>query len=439
MIPNRAFALAMLGPLALAIAALIEPSLVWPMIATDLGIALYAIVDAGLAWPRRISVRRTAPEVLSMGRAHGVTLALRVRGRRGLRVRITDDLFDDAEQTGLPAETQLEPNRWCTVEYRIKPTRRGAYRLGAHHVRHTSPLGLWTRQYRIPAEHEIRVYPDIEAVRAFEVLARKDRELALLRASRRRGGESEFECLREYQRDDEFRAIDWRATARRSKLITRQYQREQNQSLMFMLDAGRLMTAQSQGISLYDHALNAALMLAHVAVRGGDNVGVMRFADDVVGYVGPKSGRRATHRLVQASFDVHPTMVETNFPRAFEQLGCRLRKRSLILIFTQVIDSVSAESLVRSIRALQPRHLPVCVLFRDVDIERLAQPTTPLYGRTDDIELYTQAAAAEILTWRDQIIRTLKSHNTFVLDVASRDLTPALITRYLEIKARQLL
>src|SRR5262249_28313954 len=157
-----------------------------------------------------------------------------------------------------------------TARYRVRPTRRGAHALGDLHVRYASPLGLWIRQIRVQAELPVKVYPDVQAVRAYELLARQDRDPSGLRASRRRGGESEFERLREYRREDEFRSIDWKATARQKKLIAREYQLESNQSILFLLDAGRLMTAETDGLSLFDHALNATLMLSHVASRAGD-------------------------------------------------------------------------------------------------------------------------------------------------------------------------
>src|SRR6185295_368218 len=163
----------------------------------------------------------------------------------------------------------------------------------------------------------VKVYPDVQAVRAYELLARQDRDPSGLRASRRRGGESEFERLREYRRGDEYRAIDWRATARRQKLIAREYQLESNQSILFLLDAGRLMTAEAHGLSLFDHALNATLMLSHVAARAGDRVGLLAFADAVKSYAPPSGGAGAARQIVQAGYDLHPDLVETNYAIAF--------------------------------------------------------------------------------------------------------------------------
>jgi uncharacterized protein (DUF58 family) len=265
-------------------------------------------------------------------------------------------------------------------------------------------------------------------------LARQNRELALVRATRLKGGESEFARLRDYTKDDEFRAIDWKTTARRQKLTSREYQLESNQNLVFMLDAGRLMAANVAGLSQFDHALNATLMLSHVAVRGGDQVGLVGFDSVVRAFVRPTSGPHASARLVRAAYDLHPRMVESDYDHAFAQLAIRQRKRSLLIIFTQVVDNRVARTLLAETRALLKQHLPLLVLFRDTDSNALLERPA-----TNDLELYHQAAAAEMARWRSSLILDLKSAGALVLDVAPHRLTGQLINSYLQIKARHLL
>jgi uncharacterized protein (DUF58 family) len=287
---------------------------------------------------------------------------------------------------------------------------------------------------RIPASDTVRVYPDVHAIRAFELLARQDREYAFVRATRLQGGESEFERLREYTKDDEYRSIDWKATARRQKLIARQYQLERNQNLFFMLDAGRLMTAETAGLSQFDHALNAMLMLAHVAARGGDRVGMLAFDEGMRRFVAPAGGPSATRRLIQSSYDLHPSLVEADYDRAFEQMALRVRKRSLVVLFTQINDDAVAKLVVQRTRALQGRHLTLLVLFRDVEVDALLETESKSAA-----DLYTLGAAAELVRWREGLIRELRRAGALVLDVHPRELTASLVNRYLEIKARHLL
>ncbi len=299
-------------------------------------------------------------------------------------------------------------------------------------MRYASPLGLWIRQVNVPASDPVRVYPDVQAVRAYELLAKRDADPSALHLSRKRGGESEFERLREYRRGDEFRSIDWRATAKRKKLISREYQLESNQAVVFLLDGGRLMTAEALGLSLFDHALNAALMLSHVAAKGGDQVGLLAFADTVKSFAAPSAGSKAARRVVQAAYDLYPELVETSYEAAFEQVGLRLRRRALLVLFTQVVDDVAARDLLRLVRAVQPRHLPLLVLLRDVEVDALAE------GKGGEGP-YLRSAAAELISFRDKLVRDMKQEGALVLDVAPQKLTPELINRYLEIKARHLL
>jgi len=364
-IPSRILVLLMLVPLGLAMATLADRSLLWPMLAADAFIVL-------LARRPLVEVRRTSREVFSIGRSNQVSLELRSRARRRLRVQVTDDLFEHATTPDLPITLELRPGARAETSYRVVPRRRGTYALGDHTIRYRSPLGLWTRQLTQPAHQPVRIFPDVQAVRDYELLARHSRDAAA-RATRRRGGASEFEALREYQRDDEYRKIDWKATARRHKVIARTYQLERDQSIVFMLDAGRLMTAESDSLSLFDHALNATLMLTYVASRGGDQVGLLTFADRVLNYLPPGPGKRAPQRVIRSLFAVHPALVDTHYECAFTSLAPPLRKRSLVVLFTQVLDHNAAQQLLRLTRGLLPRHLPLVVLLRDPSIEALVQ------------------------------------------------------------------
>jgi uncharacterized protein (DUF58 family) len=436
-VPSRAFVLLAIGPLVLAFGMLVDKTLLWPMLATDAGIVFVALVDALLAYKPLIAVQRHANQVFSIGRPNAVTLEVRSRTWRSLTVLLKDDLFETAESTDFPISIEVPARSRKVVRYHVTPTRRGAFELGSHNVRYRSPLGLWIRQVRIAGRLPVRVYPDVQSVRQYELLARQDRESSMFRTTKRRGGESEFERLREYRRGDEYRSIDWKATARRQKIISREYQMESNQNIMFLLDAGRLMTAETTGMSLFDHALNATLMLAHVAAKGGDNVGLLTFADDVRSYAPPEGGSRAARRIVQAGYNLHPELIETNYEVAFQKLSVLVRKRTLVILFTQVLDEVAGKAVVRLARGMLPRHLPLFVLFRDSDVDALLDPQASATAESGD--LYVSAAAAELTSFRDRVVRELKKQGALVLDVPTGELTPKLMNRYLEIKARHLL
>jgi uncharacterized protein (DUF58 family) len=287
----------------------------------------------------------------------------------------------------------------------------------------------------VTAADAVRVYPDVRAVRTYDLLARQNREALMARAARLRGGETEFERLRDHLRDDPFRHIDWKATARRQKLIVREHQKERDQTVVCVLDSGRLMTAETGGLTHFDHALNATLMMGHVAARSGDQIGFVAFDHQVRAYLPPVAGARATQRLITAAYDLQPAMVDTDFSVAFDLLSRRLRKRALVVVFTQVVDDVSARRLLTFMRGLPRRHLALAVLFRDSDIDRLVE----VGAAPHELDLYVGGAAAETALWRDRLVRDVRASGALVVHASPEKVTPALVNEYLEIKAKQLL
>jgi uncharacterized protein (DUF58 family) len=435
MIPSARLVLLAIAPVLFALASVADATLLWPMLAVDGAIVIAAVVDLLLGLGHTVTARRGQVAVLSIGRENPISVEVASRARRRLKVRLNDDLPVELVAADLPAEAELAPRGRATITYHVRPSRRGAFQLGDHHLRHLTPLGLWWRQLHVRASSEVRVYPDVRAVRTYDLLARQNREALMARAVRMRGGETEFERLRDHLRDDSFRFIDWKATARRQKLTVRDHQKERDQLVVSVLDCGRLRTAESGGLSAFDHALNATLMMSHVASRAGDQIGLAAFDRQVRAYLPPIGGRRATQRLIATAYDLQPQLVETDYGAAFDLLARRVRKRALVVLFTQIVDDVSAQSLLRFMRGLPRRHLPLCVLLRDGDVDALLEGDAP----GGDAGWYVRGAAAETVLWRARLVRELKAGGAHVLQPLPQDLTPALVTRYLQIKAQQLL
>lgn len=440
MIPTARLAWLAAGGLLLALGVAVEKLLdldalfTGPLVAWNAAVVAVAIADLSLVRKARIDARRNVAQVLSVGRTNVATLQVQSRLRRAVDLELTDDAAEDVEVRQLPAKLRLEPGQRATLSYQLFPRRRGSHELGDLWVRLSSPLGLWKRQLRVPAPFTVRVYPDLQAVRVYEKLVKEARDERFTRTTRRRGGESEFERLREYTRDDDVRRIDWRATARQGVPITREYQLERNQNVLFMLDCGRLMTAEAEGLSHLDHALNAMLMLSHVCVRAGDQVGLVAFDARMRSFVSPEGGPHALKKLVRASYDLFPSLVEPDYRAVFSAVKTRLRKRSLLVLFTQVLDAATQRELVPLVRSLSPTHLPLCVLFRDASVEALARSSDE-----DETSLHVKGAAAGELLWRNRLVEEMRAAGALVLHVRPEDLTQQLIARYLDVKSRQLL
>ncbi len=434
MVPTRRFALFAMLATALAVVAGYAPQVRPAMLVVDAVLVLGLLVDVLFALGRRIDVDRQAAAIFSVGRPNLVTLHVRNRGWRPLRGTIADDPLEACEQAGNPGAFDVGSHDATTVRYEVIPSRRGRRTFGAVTVRYPSPLGFMARQERVELPADADVYPDVHAARALELLRRQGRQDARLGSLRVRGGDTEFERLRPYQVGDEIRHVDWRSSARRDDLTVRQFQAESNQNVVFALDVGRSMRGDTGGLTAVDHALNAALLTADVALRGGDKAGLMVFDETPRRFVPPTGGRAGGRKLTRAVYDLEAGLGATDYGAAMAFLRAQVRVRSLFIVFTNLLEPRSAKELAASVKGLLPRHLPLCVLLRDTDVETLA--TAPS-ASVDD--LYVRAAAAESLAWRDSLIRGLRKAGVLVLDARPGDLTPELVKGYLEVKARRLL
>jgi len=242
---------------------------------------------------------------------------------------------------------------------------------------------------------------------------------------------AEFERLREYTQDDEYRRIDWNATARGRKLIVREYQTERNQNILLMFDLGRQMTSPYGELLKVDHAINSGVVLGYVGARRGENIGVLTFDDDVRTYLPPRSGNLQFRRILDALYAAQVQLVEPDFPRAFSYLAVRNPRRSLVVVFTDTAGAAASDELLRGVVALRPRHLPLVVLLMDPEIARYAESEPE-----GEAGLYRKAVAQQLLDERSLFVRRLDAMGVHVLDVPAERLSVALLDRYLSVKAR---
>ncbi len=380
-----------------------------------------------------IAVERVLPARLCVGVENVVTLQVRSFAPVPLRVDLVDGWTADFDVA--PAERAAVLPAWGRAElvFRVVPRSRGEFPLRPVHVRLRSRLGLCRRRVEAGEPGSVRVHPDLRALRRWELLSRRRLlQTQGYRAVRRIGDGREFDQLREYSPDDDFRSIDWKATARRARPITRVFDTERGQNVLILIDAGRLMGASSGGITKLDHAVNAALMLGHVATRHHDRVGLVVFSGDVERVALPRPGRGAMTRLMDAVADLRPRPTFSNYRAAVETVALRMRRRSLVVLFTDISDPDSARDLTRYVPLLRPAHLPVCVAFRDPGVDRLAQE--PPATRE---AMYDHAAAIELVQeWRGLLGR-LRKDGVAIVDVAPEEAAVAAVNKFLELKKRQ--
>ncbi len=329
----------------------------------------------------------------------------------------------------LPTEPGAPPAHSTS---RVRGVRRGHTSLGAIHLRVAGPLDLLRRQLRLELEDPISVQPGLRALRhartpGLHVL----REYGAHRLRSREGGR-EFAQLREYVRGDDPRRIDWKATARRGEVIVREYEAERSQNLVLAIDAGRLMTERFEGRERLDHALGSALVLADAARTHGDSVGILLFADTVQAWLPP--GRHPLSKMADVLASVQSRRVEPDYPAAFGALGRRLRRRSLVVLYTDVVDPRTSGTLLAHLAASARRHLPLLVAIRNVQLEAVAA-APPSNGE----DVYRKAAAEELLQERAIALNGVRRRGVLVADVRPDAVLPEVLARYTEVKRRGLL
>ncbi len=434
--PRPRMALWVLFPSVVSLALVLGPQVVPWLVGFDLLIVLAALADLATV-PRKswFGAERAVGRIASLRKPHPVELTISNRSRRPLEAWVRDDVPDSCQAEPAQFAVRLPPRSRSTVHYQLSASRRGAFRMQQIYLRVASRLGLWQRYLSYQDDSELHVYPDMRQTREYALLARTDRLTLLgVRRQRRVGQDNEFERLRDYTPDDNYKHIEWRSTARRGKLTVRDFQVNQSQRVLLLIDCGRMMTNTAEGLSLLDYALNAALMLAYVALCKGDSVGLLCFADTVQRYVPPRGGMNQMNRLLHASFDRFPRLVESRYDQAFVYLNTRCRKRSLVILMTNIIDEVNSNQVGQYLKQLVGHHLPLAVLLRDHAIFDAAA-----VAPRDEASLYQAAAANEIVNWRHGVLTGLERQGVLSLDVFPEQMTAPLVNRYLEVKARHLL
>lgn len=401
-----------------------------------LGIATLLFVDWRMAGRvDRFDVARHHESKLSLGVQNPVTISVRNRFRRGTSFEVRDEAPEAFQIETRLMNGNVQPLGMWTGVYHLQPLRRGDYKFGDITLRWKGPLGLVFRQGTVNAAGPVKVYPNLLDVRMYDLLLRKNRLQELgLRTTRMFGEGTEFERLREYLPDDEYRRINWKATARRHRPVTVQYQTERSQTVIAVLDTGRMMQSPVANIAKLDYAVNAVLFLGYVAAGKGDRVGVMSFADDVGHYLAPRQGRGQFYRMLEVLYAVEAQQVEPNYRKALTYLAVKQRRRALVVIFTDLSSGASLDSLVAQVSLLARSSLPLVVTISDPDVHAAANQNP-----TDSLSVYQRASAAQMLDERRLVLDTLRKRGVLTLDVPANQLSLAVINRYLELKGRTML
>jgi len=391
-------------------------ALVW----LDAALAVSVDQDGLLVW------REPLP-ALSVGHAGEVAYRWSNGGRRRARLRVREIRPDLLGGVQPPRAFSVPADADKRETLSVVPLRRGREESGGFVVDSFGPLGLGRRRARVELPWEVIVYPPLVSMRlrASVAQARRRRD-AGIKAIRELGEGRLFESLREWVPGDDIRHIDWKATARRRKVITRQYEAERRQQVLLVLDLGRLMTADiAGGVARLDFVVQAALELAYAAAQHDDDVGIMTFADGVQHFVAPQRGRSGVRQVLDVLAVV---------PGAFRYLAARNRKRALTVLFTDVIDRFASDALVANVASLRPRHVPLAVTLRNPELDGVAA-----LRPSDARGAFRKAAAEELLHAREEALGHMRRAGVLVIDVTPQRAAQAVVSRYIDLKRRGVL
>ncbi|MBI4565542.1 MAG: DUF58 domain-containing protein [Planctomycetes bacterium] len=389
-----------------------------------------ALTDSPGALKGSIAVNKVA----SLGIPESIRIELRNSG--GARGRATARLVVPESWTvpEAPVTFELIPRAAARLRFSAVPRRRGRHTVGPLFVRYRSFLGLFQRDARCAVEAQVKVYPAVHSIKEYQILVRRLRVREMgFRPQRLRGQGMEFARLREYHHDDDPRVIDWKATARHGRVISREYQAERGQTVFLMIDAGRMLTAEVDGLVKIDYALHGALLLARVAAEYDDRVGALVFTDRLERVVPPRKGRAAVAALAEALFDVEAKLCEPDYDAAFARLQVIGRKRALVVLFTNLVDQETSALLRGYVAVALRRHVVMVVALGDRQTRDLADamPETEEEG-------YRKAAACRLLAAREATLQGLARQGVQVLHAPAGRIPVALVNRYLDFKARRL-
>jgi uncharacterized protein (DUF58 family) len=431
-VPVPTARLAVVAALAAVVVALVPGSIVGRLLAVDGALLLAAVLDWALAPSgRSLGIERALPAVMTLGSGATVTWRVRSTARRPVRISVADELAPSLGAGTRRFSGTVPAGGVLTTSTTLTPARRGRFTPSEVVWRVEGPLGLVARQGRRSLPASLRVHPRFRSREEAELKIDRARILEVgMRSATGRGGGTEFDQLREYTVDDESRRIDWSATARSGRPIVRTFRAERNQHVVVLFDNGRVMAGRVGGVPRAEYAMDAALLVTTVATRLGDRCGLLAFDRTVRAVVPPSHGRDQVGRVTDALYELEPALAESDYRGAFHQTLARFRKRSLIVLLTDLVEQAVGESLLPALPVLTRSHLLLVGAIQDPQVRAWAD------GPVDDADgAYRQAAAARTLRARERAAVRLRAAGATVVDVPPERLASELGDAYLEFKA----
>lgn len=375
-----------------------------------------------------VQVERKVSGSMSVNRWSTVELRVHHSFILPMSIEIFDGLPGGVEYSVMPLTLKLTPGKFSKQRYKLRPLLRGPLTINCCYVRMPSLIRLWTLQYTTGEQSQIKVYPDFSAISAFTLLA-TDNHVSQIGIKRkpRRGEGLEFLQLREYRRGDSLRQIDWKATSRRRKLISREYQDERDQQIVLLIDSGRRMRAVDDNLSHFDHSLNALLLVSHIALKQGDSVSALSFGKEHR-WVPPQKGVATVKTILNAMYDLHAENCAPDYVSAAEQLSSLQRKRSLVILVTNTRDEEIDELLI-AVKLLRKNHVILLANIREAVVDKMQNTEVK---NLDDALSYS--GVHHYLNTRNEVQQKIRNNGIYLVDCLANELPVRVANSYLEIK-----
>ena len=381
--------------------------------------------------PSSVPVERRLPGIVALGQQADVSWTVTNPGAGRVRLSLADELAPSLRVANRRIAMAVPGGARATATTTIRPSRRGRFDVRELAVRVEGRLGLAARQERLVQPATLRVYPPFGSRDEAELRINKARILEVgLRSAKGRGGGTEFDAMREYGPDDEFRRIDWPSTARAGKPIVKTYRAERNQTVLLLLDTGRVMAGRVDDVPRVEHAMDAVMMLTSVSTRLGDRCGLVAFDREVRAVVAPSHSRAQLGRVTEAMYELEPELVESDYEAAFVEALARFRRRALLVVFTELSEQAVADTLLPALPLVARDHLVVLASVQDPTVVDLARSVPD-----DAAGTYAKAAAVASLEERRRLVGRLRGQGITVVDAPPGRLAPALADAYLKVKA----
>ena len=397
----------------------------------DLIIFTLAIWDSIGVRHNKVKITRKPLARLSVGKDNHVSLE--VTTQQPATIQVKDDYPQQFPVSTDSLQAVLPGNTTETITYTIHPTSRGKYTWGDIQIRQLGNWGLAWSDWKVAAKQPVAVYPDLMGLRSLTIRLTLE-NTGMMRRARRIGNGTEFAELREYSQGDDIRLIDWKATAHKHRPLIKVLEPEKEQTLFILLDRGRLMTAQVQGLKRFDWGINATLSLALAGLSRGDKVGVAVFDRDVTTWIPPERGQSHLSKLIESLTLLQPVLLEPDYLGAVTKVVTQQTRRALVVVITDIVDVTASTELLGAMIKLTPRYLPFCVTLRDPKVDNIAHTVTNNIKDT-----YSRAVALDLLSQRQVAFASLKQKGVLVLDAPCDNISEELVDRYLNLKARNLL